>query len=295
MTKNYLGYSKDNKTFTSYKSNAFIEIKHSIRDMIMNLGLENQFYNIFHISTLYMKSTKKINNEELLTNIIRTRCNNLRQIIYRTISIIQKINNKHENKGTQYNKLEHSIIKDFQKSLEHINTDDMFSKIYTIVNNINTQLLDDKINFDKINLAFSKHYLNCNILIDMNNIDCKLIFYYIDNLSKLIKNNELPAIKTSVSYLIIKLIVYFNTLYNISVENAKIRLFDATLLSDTPYIDESLKIVGYYQELVTAKDIDETSEKEKDQDMREEQDALDMDGYDEDDLYEDYDQIEDDI
>ena len=29
--------------------------------------------------------------------------------------------------------------------------------------------------------------------------------------------------------------------------------------------------------------------------MREEQDALDMDGYDEDDLYEDYDQIEDDI
>ena len=49
FTKNYLGYSKDNKEFKTYKSEAFITIRYSIKDMILNLGLQNKFINIFHL------------------------------------------------------------------------------------------------------------------------------------------------------------------------------------------------------------------------------------------------------
>jgi hypothetical protein len=77
------------------------------------------------------------------------------------------------------------------------------------------------------------------------------------------------------------------------MENSQIRKFDAVLSVDAPYIDESSRVVGYYQELVNVKEIDEEVNKEKEYDMNEEQNALDIDEYDENDLYEDNDANED--
>ena len=63
--------------------------------------------------------------------------------------------------------------------------------------------------------------------------------------------------------------------------NSQIRKFDSILSVDAPYIDESSRVVGYYQELVNVKEIDEDANKEKEYDMNEENNALDIDEYDE--------------
>jgi hypothetical protein len=82
-------------------------------------------------------------------------------------------------------------------------------------------------------------------------------------------------------------------MYYVPLENSQVRKFDSILSIEAPYIDESLRVVGYYQELVNVKEIDEEANKEKEQDMNEENNALDLDEYDENDLYEDGDPNED--
>jgi hypothetical protein len=82
-------------------------------------------------------------------------------------------------------------------------------------------------------------------------------------------------------------------MYYTPLENSQVRKFDSILSIEAPYIDESLRVVGYYQELVNVKEIDEEANKEKEQDMNEENNALDLDEYDENDLYEDGDPNED--
>ena len=279
LTKNYIGYSKDNKKFISYKSNSYIEVINSVKDMIIMTGLENQFYNIYHISRLYMYKDTKVDNNHIMTEIIRIRCNNLRQCIERSVSIIEKVKNVYNNKQTIYNMTEHKLIADFQKSIKKFNTIDsnnkneIFNNMYTITNNINIDMIETKLP----NTILSKQYIDTISLISMNNMDCKLIFYYLENLSKLFQYNDMPAIRTSLCYMIIKLIIYNYNTYYIPIENFEIRKFDSLLLTEAPYMDESMRVVGYYQDLVNVNEIDDEVVKDMNYELNEETTALDMD------------------
>ena len=294
MTKNYLGYSKDNKKFESYKSTMSIEIIHSIRDMLLSLGLEHNYINLNHLFLQKNKDINKISNNNIVKNIIRIRCNNLRQIIYRTNSIIEKINNSFPNKVTPYNTEEHKLIAEFQKSLKMFKTTDpenkspIFKHIYTITNNTSVKELPETIELNIIN-----NFVETDILNKLNNVDSYLLFYYIYNMFKLIEYNTQPAIRTNLAYLLVRIIQFNYNNYYIPIELSQIRKFDSLLLIDAPYIDESSRVVGLYQELVNVKEIDEEVVKEKNYDMQEEQTALDIDEYDENDVYEDEDPNED--
>jgi len=285
MTKNYVGYSKDNKTFISYKSSAHIEVINSVKDMIIGMGLENQQYNIYHISKQYKDIKIDLNN--IFEKIIRIRCNNLKQCIERTISIIEKIKNNFNNKPMPYNINEYNLIAEFQKSLKHFNTkqkdDELFSNNMTIMNNITIDSVDIT------NVVITKQFVDTSILIDLNNMDCKLLFYYIYNMNKLIEFNDLPAIRTNLCYMIIQLIIFNYNMYYVPFENNMIRQFDSLLLTDAPYMDESQRVVGIYMDLVNTKEIDEEVVKEREYDINEEMTALDMDDYEKEDGDLDYD------
>ena len=112
-------------------------------------------------------------------------------------------------------------------------------------------------------------------------------------MQKLIEYNNQPAIKIQISYMLIRIIQLCYNMYHIPNEYTSIRRFDSILSIDAPYIDESSRVIGYYQELVNVKEIDEAVIKEKEYDMNEEQNALDIDEYDEDDVYEDQDPSDD--
>jgi hypothetical protein len=293
LTKNYLGYTKDNKKFESYKSTNYIEVVHSIRDMLLMIGLENEYINV---DNLINKKKNKINKESIIKQLILLRCNNLRQIIQRTNSIIEKINNSAGSsiKENPYNTEEFKLISEFRKSLKNFKTTDkdnenpIFKHLFTITNNSSLKELPENVNINIIN-----NMAEVNILNKLNNSDCLLLFNYIYNLIKLIEYNEQSAIRTNICYMIVKIIQYNYYNYYIPIENSQIRKFNSLLTIDAPYLDELSRVVGYYQELVNVKEIDEEANKEKNYDMKEEENALDVDEYDENDLYEDEDPNDD--
>ena len=297
LTKNYLGYSKDNKSFKTYKSNSFLKITYSVKDMIMNLGLENKHINIYHLNHQYLKNhidIKTVPSNEIVEQLIRIRINNLKQIIFRSNSIIEKINNSYKESSTPFNKDEYDLVSEFTKILKNFNTSNkqgrkaIFKHLFIQSNNLKV----DKVP-NNLELVFNNNYFDTDIINGLNNTDNKLLFYYLYNLNRLIEYNEMSIIKTNLSYLIVKLIIFSFNQYYIPVENIQIRKFDLLLLNDTPYIDEALKVTGYYQELLNANEIDDNENKEKEYNLNEEMTALDVDDYDENDLHEDFEPSDD--
>ena len=64
-------------------------------------------------------------------------------------------------------------------------------------------------------------------------------------------------VKSNVVNMIIKLIHFSFNHYYSPYDNFQIRKFDSLILKDRPYIDESLRVIGFYQELVDINLIDE--------------------------------------
>ena len=98
--------------------------------------------------------------------------------------------------------------------------------------------------------------------------------------------------KSILALMIVNIILDNYNNYFVELSNIQIRSFSKVLLSEAPYIDESLRVVGSYQELVDVNEIDEKQkeeEKEKEYDKKEEQTSLDLDDYEEDDLFDDFD------
>jgi hypothetical protein len=302
ITLQYLGYSKDNKTIKNISSNVSLQIELSIKDYILFLGYENEQFNIFHIdkdykTNLYVPSkpyklehTSSVSNnsssrlsvitKDILLHILRDRIHNLKQIIIRMQSIIFNIHNG-RNITTPVNNDETEIINEFTKKLKQFNLNgktkpnNIFKYSSLIINNLS-------LNYnipDNINIELNKNYLDVKLLNLLENTDCKLIFYIIHNLNKLLDYNTQNSVASELAHLIVKLIKYSFHLYYKSYTNYNIRKFDYLLLNDNPSIDETLKAVGHYQELLSQQEIEDPNKKEDLENAHEELDAVDIDDY----------------
>lgn len=285
LTLNYLGYTKDKKKFTTYKSNSFIKKLDSLKDMILTLGLSNRYQNIDHIDDDIEKDKNKIVNR-----LLRIRVNNLKQIISNTISLIQKIHNNSKILDSEYNSQTNILLKEFSKILRKFNirNKEGKKKLFKNINILNNTLVLEKLPKD-INLDMYKTYIDSFVFNKLNNIDNKLVYYYLYNLEKLLDYNTEQSIRINLGYFIIKIIIFSYNLYYTPIENISIRRFEFLIEHDTPYIDESLRTVGLYQELVNIDEIDDDNIREMEMDMLEETTALDIDDYEEDDMYNDFD------
>jgi hypothetical protein len=303
ITLQYLGYSSDNKTIKKISSNVSLQIELSIKDYILFLGYENEQFNIFHIdkdyqTNLYIPSKPDklehtsslpdnsstglpIITKDILLHILRDRIHNLKQIIIRMQSIIFNIHNG-GNITTPVNNDETEIINEFTKKLKQFNLNsktkpnNIFKYSSLIINNLS-------LNYnipDNINIELNKNYLDVKLLNSLENTDCKLIFYIIHNLNKLLDYNTQNSVASELAHLIVKLIKYSFHLYYKSYTNYNIRKFDYLLLNDNPSIDETLKVVGHYQELLSHQEIEDPNKKEEIENAREELDAVDIDDYD---------------
>jgi hypothetical protein len=99
------------------------------------------------------------------------------------------------------------------------------------------------------------------------------------NLSSLIDYNKTNNSITSICLLIIDLIVYSFKAYNINYEDVRIRKFEYLINSATPHIDENIRIVGSYQDLVNSSEIDDEQVKNEEYTLNEENTALDIDDF----------------
>ena len=284
ITLQYLGYSENNKDFKKTKTNASLKVHLSLKDCILQLGLENQFLNLFHLNSSFqsMKSEEIINqSQNIVNNYLRTRIINLKQIISRIQSIINNIRNSGKN-FSLYGIEEKKIVNDITKKVKNFNMkdekahDSVFKHWKLISNNIELLPLPENI---KLNI--SKNYLDTLPFNNLNNVDCKLIFYLIFNLNRLLDYNTQVALHSELCHLIVRVIRYSFEQYYIPYSNTQVRKFDFILINEVPYIDDNLKVVGFYQELLDNKEINNNQDKEKDNniDTIEAFESMDIDDY----------------
>ena len=283
ITLQLLGISENNKEFKKINTQASIHVILSIKDCIMTLGLENRFVNLYHLNSKFNFDNKH-ENKNIIENYLRNRIHSLKQIISRIYSIIININNN-KTKTNLYNIEENKIINDFTKRIKNFKTNkdnkkDIFKNWHIITNNIKI----DKVS-ENTKLNISKNYFDTLVLSDMNNIDTKLIFYLIYNFEKLLDYNTNLVIQSEIVLLIIKLIIFSFNQYYKPYSNIDVRKFDFILINDTPYIDDNLKVVGFYQELLNNKEINDIEKNESDNktDAIEENQSMDIDDYEVDD------------
>lgn len=292
ITKIYLGYSKNDK-YEKIKNNSSLKIEYSIKNMLEILGLNNINYNIYYTDYNYSKmNTTELNDNKnkIINDIIRSKVFNLRQIINNTNSIINKV--KFKKNDNNLNVL-NVLVKQFQQQIDKLNLDsgDGSKKIFKHLSVINNNLNIDKID-NVLNVNITNNYLNVLFLQNLNNLDSKLLFYFIYNLKRFLEYNES---KTNIINMVIKIIHFSFNHYYIPYENFQVRKFDSLILKDRPYIDESLRIVGFYQELIDVNTIDEEKVNDMLLEAREEINSYDIDtdgvgmgDYDEDDNNLDY-------
>ena len=87
VTLQYLGYSEDNKNIKKNKNNVSIIREQSILDILLTLGLENEYSNINHYE-LHSEL-----NKDLINKLIRNRIVNIKQFINKCESIIYSVKN----------------------------------------------------------------------------------------------------------------------------------------------------------------------------------------------------------
>jgi hypothetical protein len=217
----------------------------------------------------------------IVNNYLRTRIINLKQIISRIQSIINNIKNSGK-KFSLYGMEEKKIIDEFTKKINNIKMkddeqhDSVFKHWKIISNNIRILSLPDN-----ITLNISKNYIDTLSFNNLNNIDCKLIFYLIFNFNRLLDYNTQIALQSELCHLIIKMIKYSFEQYYRPYSNTQVRKFDFILINEVPYVDENLKVVGFYQELLNDTEINNENDKNKDNniDAREAIDSIDIDDY----------------
>jgi len=274
VTLQYLGYSHNNKEIIKNKNNASIKIEYSIKDCLCLLGLENTYTNLYHVdSSLINKPLQEI-PLELVNQIIRNRIINLKQLINRSQTILNSINNHNRNKHF-YNIQEKEIINEFITKLKNFTMKKIFKNSNYINNLVNFKPLKEKINF-----PLNNNYFNNDILNKLINADTKLIYYMIRNFNKLLDYNEDVSVQSELSYLIIRMIEYFMELYIKENNYSELRKFDYLTLIDEAYIDER---VHYNDAFDLVDENDEEKMNEEKYNAEEENGALDIDDYDQDD------------
>jgi len=279
ITMQYLGYSEDKKNINKNKNNPYIQIELSIKDSIIYLGHENQYYNIFHADKSFQDNLPKVLGKTPILNIIRTRINDLKQIIIRSITMINNIRNS-GHVSSNYNIGEKEIVNEFTKKLKKFNVSDGKNTIFNNFKNILANIHVNNNIPENFNINLNKNYIDVNIINSLCNSDIKLIFYLIENFNKLLDFNTQPAIESEIAHLLVKIIKFSFNIYYRPYFNYNVRKFDFLLLNETPYIDENLKAVGHYQELLTQNEINDPAKKELDYSKQEALDSIDIDDYD---------------
>ena len=278
-----IGYKEQNKNYVKIKnSNRKIKINYSIKNRLFLLGYDNRF----------IKINDKKNINLTIKNIIRKRADNLKKIIKKIQLYIYRVKHKQidSNELVEYN--DNIITKKYMNKLNKMKIKNEYINIFTnsdiLLNNLylNTKIDKQLVNFNVNNEYISHMDIS---LIDRNgNL---LLFYIIQELTKLINLNKNSYIKNSVVWFIIDII---NNLYNkFSEENINYN----RQLKRFKYIAESkgfiydmekqghsrvTDVTGFYGEYIDPNDIISEEELERREDINEEMNALDIDTRDED-------------
>lgn len=283
ITKHLLGYKERNKEYKlNSSSDNYLIIKQSIKDKLLNLGFENEYINLHSIDTNYTKmSTNQIElkKKRIITDIIRKRIKNLKNIIVYLQRIINGI--KYKNKMEKQKDNISDLILNYSQKIKDLRVRNKEGKKGVFKN---WEKIVNKLFVDTSNIKtfeFSNNNINVNNIISLNNNDTKIIYYIIKQFERLINYNENKSDKINIALLICNSINILHRFYYINISRIDVKTFQYLLDSETSVIDETTHDVGYYNELVTEEEMENDELKEMVIDNNEMDNAIDMDVEDE--------------
>jgi hypothetical protein len=270
-----MGYKEMNRDYTVLKNtNRYLKINYSIKNSLLLLG----HYQINHQINDDIKDKKNKLIEET-SNIIRTRINNLKNIIKEVQSFIYQI--KNYSSSTLPNK----IIKQYSDKFKKLNYySDEGSRIFEdwkmIVDSIFFISLKSNVNIEVIN-----NILNSNKLIKLNNNDNVLLYYLCEQIQEFININKDPYNQSKLIVLLCVIISQqfnkynLNETINMNNEIRKFNILETNMVNISDQDNDTLDMTGVNDNFDEDKLTDEQKAKidDENEDMKETEEGMDVD------------------
>jgi len=266
-----LGYKEatSNVVQLHKNNNNYLKINYSIRDQLLYLGHSN-----INIRLENTDNNKLIVDD--ISNVIKTRIRNLKNIIKEFQSVIYQIKNKFN--GYNVNPLVKQFMDKF-KSLKYYDKhgNRIFEDWTEIVQAMYFGQLKNDINIGNI----SNNFLNVSNLVKLNNNDNSIIFYLCQQIDEIFNINNDSYNQTILVSLISLIISQLFTQYNVNETiffNNEVRKFNL-LVKNISYKDEEDEVDLYFDEIDESKLSSEQKETilNDNEDNKEAREALDTD------------------
>jgi len=266
-----LGYKEatSNVVQLHKNNNNYLKINYSIRDQLLYLGHSN-----INIRLEYTDNNKLIVDD--ISNVIKTRIRNLKNIIKEFQSVIYQIKNKFN--GYNVNPLVKQFMEKF-KSFKYY--DKHGNRIFEDWTEIVQAMYFGPLKYD-INIGnISNNFLNVSNLVKLNNNDNSIIFYLCQQIDEIFNINNDSYNQTILVSLISLIISQLFTQYNMNETiffNNEVRKFNL-LVKNISYKDEENEVDLYFDEIDESKLSSEQKETilNENEDNKEAREALDTD------------------
>jgi hypothetical protein len=284
ITLKMLGYQESNRKINKLVGEAHLQSRWSILKKIQILGSSNSYLQLNYMFSDYSLLTPDEIEEKKIgffEKIIQERISNLKQVIYKLQTAIQKIKFKN-NLKIKHNDNIGKIGKEYSQKIRNINLSDknddntIFSDWKRITDNIFSESIEKNVDY-----TIKSKFLDLDIIRELNNNDNLLIYYILKNLSMLIDYND-GMDKTNTGHFIIVLINQIFMEYYIPLNDTNLRKFEYKINSKAIVQDENIHIVGIYNEIVSQEELNSNDTREENYDASQAESSFDVGDYDED-------------
>jgi hypothetical protein len=278
-TKIILGYKEKNKDYQkTEKIKKFMIVNYSLFNIIKYFGYEKTYINVKDIASIIKEQTEtgehKLNNNDILKKIIfdisKMRILNLKSLMREIVILLNRI---------KYGKLIDNLSKKYHKNLQKIIIGDVFAKWKEVEENIHFENIHfENIGDKSINIDINSEYVDVEEISNYDYHGNLILYYIIKELEKLFEiNNKNNYFSNNLAHMIIKII---NNSFEKNNNEKILTNFD---MRKFKYIVESKSYTYQDENIIVNSDGFKFAEDEVDkeiiemkEDLREEQDAIDV-------------------
>jgi hypothetical protein len=308
VTLKLLGYKEKHKEFVRInKANAYLKISSSIKNRLLTIGYQTQYIDVGDVFIKNSKIIKDIDTNyfQILDNLIRDHIYKIKSVIDKIISVLYKIKNYYPSSETElpqiYLQTTQAIdklvtkygkaLREFKMGKENNSFDDW--------NELRNSFAYTNIEWEKTTVRPGEKftitddmYINSD-LINYYDIPSNLMMYYtVNELISIIQSNSENNAKINIAQMYIEIIIYIYSIYNIDPykNSLELKRFQYILNGSDVMVD----ILKRGQGLTLSKELEENIEDnrpdiletvelteeqiEEMEDLKEEAEALDIEG-----------------
>ncbi len=308
VTLKLLGYKEKHKEYVKInKANTYLKISPSIKNRLETIGYQTKYINV---GDMFIKNSKTIkdvdkNYFQILDNLIRDHIYKIKTVIDKISSILYKIKNFQPSPETeipqfylQTTQALDKLVAKYGKMLREFKTGDDDNS-FSDWNDLRATFIYTDIDWEQTNVRPGKKftlvddmYINSD-LINYYDVSSNLMIYYtVNEMISIIQSNKEKITKTNIAQMYIEIIIYIYCIYNIDPykNSLELKRFEYILNGSDVMVDVLRRGQGLMQSkelednLEDARaDIMETSDLTEEQleemeDLKEEADALDIEG-----------------